>query len=150
MEVRSMSRRPINAIAILASAVLTLAACGGAGTPTSTSPSAGASAAMTQPTRAVEFVISTAPGGGSDLYARFMQGVIEKNKLSPQPVQPVNKEGASGAVAFTYVFEKKGDMHFIMITLNSFFTPIITHTLPYKATNFTPIANLALDRKSVV
>src|SRR2546428_4333349 len=74
-----------------------------------------------------------------------MQGVIEKNKLSPQPVQPVNKEGASGAVAFTYVFEKKGDMHFIMITLNSFFTTIITQKLPYKATDFTPIANLALD-----
>ena len=130
-----MSRRPINAVAILASAVLTLAACGGAGTP----------ASATQPTRPVEFVISTAPGGGSDLYARFMQGVIEKNKLSPQPVQPVNKEGASGAVAFTYVFEKKGDMHFIMITLNSFFTTIITQKLPYKATDFTPIANLALD-----
>ena len=67
-----------------------------------------------------------------------MQGVIEKNKLSPQPVQPVNKEGGSGAVAFTYVFEKKGDMHYVMITLNSFFTTIITQSLPYKATDFTP------------
>ncbi|MDP9252188.1 MAG: tripartite tricarboxylate transporter substrate binding protein, partial [Chloroflexota bacterium] len=66
--------------------------------------------------------------------------------LSPQPVQPVNKEGGSGAVAFTYVFEKKGDMHYIMITLNSFFTTIVTQpALPYKATDFTPIANLALD-----
>src|SRR2546428_12184824 len=73
-----------------------------------------------------------------------MQGVIEKQRLSPQPVQPVNKEGASGAVAFTYVFEKRGDMHYIMITLNSFFTTIITQKLPYKATDFTPIANLAL------
>jgi len=71
--------------------------------------------------------------------------VIEKNKLSPQPVQPVNKEGGSGAVAFTYVFEKKGDMHYVMITLNSFFTTIITQKLPYTATDFTPIANLALD-----
>jgi putative tricarboxylic transport membrane protein len=36
-------------------------------------------------------------------------------------------------------------MHYIMITLNSFFTTIITQKLPYKATQFTPIANLALD-----
>jgi len=107
--------------------------------------SAAATPAFEQPTRPVEFVISTAPGGGSDIYARFMQGVIEKNKLSPQPVQPVNKEGGSGAVAFTYVFEKKGDMHYVMITLNSFFTTIITQKLPYAATDFTPIANLALD-----
>ncbi|MDQ3812269.1 MAG: tripartite tricarboxylate transporter substrate-binding protein, partial [Chloroflexota bacterium] len=96
-------------------------------------------------TRPVEFVISTAPGGGSDIYARFMQGVIEKGKLTPQPVTPINKEGGAGAVAFQYVFEKKGDMHYIMITLNSFFTTLIVQKLPFQATDFTPIANLALD-----
>ena len=132
------------------SAGLLIAACGGQNPAASGAPSGGAAgsasaATAEQPTRPVEFVISTAPGGGSDIYARFMQGVIEKNKLSPQPVQPVNKEGGSGAVAFTYVFEKKGDMHYVMITLNSFFTTIITQKLPYKATDFTPIANLALD-----
>ena len=79
-------------------------------------------------------------------YAPGSRISIEELKLSPQPVQPVNKEGGSGAVAFTYVFEKKGDMHYIMITLNSFFTTIVTQpTLPYKATDFTPIANMALD-----
>ena len=101
--------------------------------------------AAPQPTRPVEFVISTAPGGGSDIYARYMQGVMEKNKLTPQPVQPVNKEGGAGAVAFQYVFEKKGDIHYIMITLNSFFTTLIVQKLPFQATDFAPIANLALD-----
>jgi len=102
-------------------------------------------AASVQPTRPVEFVISTAVGGGSDLYAREWALIIDKLKLSPQPVQPLNKEGASGAVAFTYVYEHKGDMHYIMVTLNSFFTTLITQKLPYKATDFTPIANMALD-----
>jgi putative tricarboxylic transport membrane protein len=135
--------------AVLGASLLVGAACGS--TPAATSaPSASAvgspsAATLTQPTRPIEFVISTAPGGGSDIYARAMQGIIEKLKLSPQPVQPLNKEGGSGAVAFTYVFEKKGDMHYIMITLNSFFTTIITQKLPYKATDFTPIANMALD-----
>ena len=124
-------------------------ACGG--TPAASSAPSGSAAAsaststVTQPTRPVEFIISTAPGGGSDIYARFWQGIIEKNHLSPQPVQPVNKEGGSGAVAFTYVYQKTGDMHEIMVTLNSFFTTIITQKLPYKATDFTPIANMALD-----
>jgi ABC-type glycerol-3-phosphate transport system substrate-binding protein len=80
------------------SAGLLIAACGGQNPAASGAPSGGAAgsasaATAEQPTRPVEFVISTAPGGGSDIYARFMQGVIEKNKLSPQPVQPVNKEG---------------------------------------------------------
>jgi putative tricarboxylic transport membrane protein len=136
-------------VATLGAGMLVAVACGGgagtAPTPSATTAASPTVATMTQPTRAAEFVISTAPGGGSDIYARFMQGVIEELKLSPQPVQPTNKEGGSGAVAFTYVFEKKGDMHYIMITLNSFFTTIITQKLPYKATDFTPIANLALD-----
>ena len=131
--------------AILGAGLLVGVACAPAPAATTAPATASAASAFELPTRPVEFVISTAPGGGSDIYARFMQGVIEKNKLSPQPVQPVNKEGGSGAVAFTYVFEKKGDMHYVMITLNSFFTTIITQKLPYAATDFTPIANLALD-----
>src|SRR5919198_819799 len=124
--------------------------CGGqnpaASGPPSGAPAARASAGTAeQPTRPVEFVISTAPGGGSDIYARFMQGVMEKAKLTPQPVTPVNKEGGAGAVAFQYVFEKRGDMHYIMITLNSFFTTLIVQKLPFQATDYTPIANLALD-----
>src|SRR5688572_9806841 len=135
-------------LAAFGAGMLVATACGGGATAPSPSATVAASpsvATVTQPTRAAEFVISTAPGGGSDIYARFMQGVIEELKLSPQPVQPTNKEGGSGAVAFTYVFEKRGDMHYIMITLNSFFTTIITQKLPYKATDFTPVANLALD-----
>src|SRR6266581_4160 len=135
-------------VTILGSVLLVATACGGGAAAPSPSASVAASATaetMTQPTKPIEFVISTAPGGGSDIYARAMAGIIEKNKLSPQPVQPVNKEGGSGAVAFTYVYEKKADMHYIMITLNSFFTTIITQKLPYTATDFTPIANMALD-----
>jgi putative tricarboxylic transport membrane protein len=133
-------------VAILAVALITLTACASqtGGTP-SPSGSAGGSPAAVQPTRPVEFVISTAPGGGSDIYARAMQAIIASKSFSPQPVQPLNKEGGSGAVAFTYVYDHKGDMHYIMITLNSFFTTIITQKLPYKATDFTPIANMALD-----
>ena len=142
-----MSKHRSRLISVLGAALLVASACGGTTPAASAAPTAAGTAVstVTQPTRPSEFVISTAPGGGSDIYARYMQGIIEELKLSPQPVQPTNKEGGSGAVAFTYVYEKKGDMHYIMITLNSFFTTIITQKLPYKAVDFTPIANLALD-----
>lgn len=121
---------------------------GGTTAPAATAaPAASATTAVTLPTHPIEFVISTAPGGGSDIYARAMQGIIEKNKFSPQPYLPINKDGGSGAVAFQYVFEKKGDMHYVMITLNSFFTTIILQgsALPYTVKDFTPVANLAFD-----
>lgn len=97
------------------------------------------------PTRPVEFVISTNPGGGSDIYARFIIGVIEKYGLSPQPFLPVNKEGGAGAVAMQYVASKRGDPHEVMITLNSFITTPMLQKLPFQADSFTPIALLALD-----
>src|SRR5436309_8949921 len=147
MEVRVMSRSAIRITAILAAALITLTACASnTGTAPTPSGSAASVATIVQPTRPVEFVISTAVGGGSDLYARKWAAIIDQLKLSPQSVNPLNKEGASGAVAFTYVYDHKGDMHYVMVTLNSFFTTIITQKLPYKPTDFTPIANMALDR----
>jgi tripartite-type tricarboxylate transporter receptor subunit TctC len=147
MEVRVMTSPVIRTAAILAAALVALSACATANAPAATPTSSGSTtaAAAVQPTHPVEFVISTAPGGGSDLYARAMATIIETKKFSPQPVTPLNKEGGSGAVAFQYVFEKTGDMHYVMITLNSFFTTIITQKLSFKATDFTPVANLALD-----
>jgi putative tricarboxylic transport membrane protein len=146
MEVRVMSRQAIRITAIFAAALVTLSACATANAPSASPTGSGsASAAALLPTHPVEFVISTAPGGGSDIYARAMASIIENKKFSPQPVTPLNKEGGSGAVAFQYVYEKTGDMHYVMITLNSFFTTIITQKLAFKATDFTPVANLALD-----
>ncbi|HEY8730924.1 MAG TPA: tripartite tricarboxylate transporter substrate binding protein [Candidatus Limnocylindria bacterium] len=143
-------RNPVGrSISLAVAGLIVATACGGAGGGATTAPSTAAAVATTaaavQPTHPVEFVISTAPGGASDIYARFIQGAIEKNHLMTQPLTPVNKDGGSGAVAFQYVYDHKGDMHYIMITLNSFFTTLIVQKLPFKATDFTPIANLALD-----
>ncbi len=133
-----MGRRSVTrTIAGLVTAMLVVAACGGAA-----GPGGGAAFTLTKP---VEFIISTSPGGGSDTYARIMQGIIETEKLTTQSVTPVNKDGGSGAVAFNYVFEKKADAHVIFITLNSFFLTMAIQKLPYQASDFTPIANLALD-----
>lgn len=144
------------ALALVATSLLIAAACGGTSQQPTPTTGAGAAAspgatkpaatvAAFTPTRPVEFVIQTGPGGSSDIYARLWISYMEKDKLLQTSVLPINKEGGSGAVAFTYLFEKKGDPHYIMVTLNSFWTTIITQKLPYKTTDFTAIANLAND-----
>lgn len=151
-----MSRHGLRSLpAVTLVAVLVLAACAPAAAPSPTpaartpaaTPAAPTPAAAVQPTRPVEFVISTPPGGGSDIYARAWIAAIEKEKLSPVTYLPVNREGGAGAVAFTYLFERKGDMHYVMSTLNSFFTTMLDQKgkLPYTYKDFTPIAILALD-----
>ena len=148
-------RNPVGrSVSLAIAGLLVASACGGTGGGATSTPAPSTTAtaggtptplALVPPTKPVEFIISTAPGGGSDIYARKMQSIIDTLKLSPQPVTPVNKEGGSGAVAFQYVYDRKGDSSEITITLNSFFTTLIVQKLPYKATDFTPIANLALD-----
>ncbi|MBI3002605.1 MAG: tripartite tricarboxylate transporter substrate binding protein, partial [candidate division NC10 bacterium] len=90
-----------------------------------TAVSAGPAAAAWQPTKPVEFIIMAGQGGGADIYARLISGMIEKHKLAPVAYIPINKDGGAGAVAMQYVRGKEGDPHTIMITLSSFLmTPI--------------------------
>ena len=50
-----------------------------------------------EPTKPVEFVVPAGTGGGADQMARFIQGVVAKNKLMAQPIVVVNKSGGAGA-----------------------------------------------------
>jgi putative tricarboxylic transport membrane protein len=107
----------------------------------------GAAAAAWQPTKPVEFVIQTSPGGGSDQYARMWIGLIEKYKLSPVPIIPVNMPGGAGAVALNHLHTKRGDGHFITPTLNSVVSTPLQRKLPlmYPSRDLTPIAMMAVD-----
>src|SRR5256714_7981537 len=102
MEVRVMSRSAIRITALLAVALVTLSACATANAPSATPSSSGSASAVAavQPTHPIEFVISTAPRRGSDIYARAVGTLIENKKFSPQPVTPLDKEAGSCAVAF--------------------------------------------------
>jgi len=98
------------------------------------------------PKKPVEFVIMAGKGGGADRLARFIQGIVEKNKLSPRPFMPINKGGGSGAEALQYLKSKDGDGHIIMATLNSYYTtPIRQPGLGIDISTFTPIARMAED-----
>jgi tripartite-type tricarboxylate transporter receptor subunit TctC len=97
------------------------------------------------PERPVEFTIMAGTGGGADRYARFISALVDKSKLSPQPLLPVNKPGGAGAVAMGYVSTKKGDPYTVMITLNSFLTTPLIQKLPFTYKDFTPIAMMGLD-----
>ncbi len=71
----------------------------------------GAAAQGFKPTRPVEVVVHTGPGGGSDLLARAVVTMIDKEKLAPVRMQVVNKTGGGGSVAAAYLAEKAGEPH---------------------------------------
>ena len=58
--------------------------------------------AQWRPTKPVEFVVMAGKGGGADRIVRFMIDVIDKHKLAPVPLTPVNITGGSGADVFRF------------------------------------------------
>jgi putative tricarboxylic transport membrane protein len=108
-----------------------------------------ASSAVSQtfaPSRQIEAVVHTGPGGGSDIFGRAIAEMLQKEKLINQRMQIVNKPGGGPAVAMSYLAEKKGETHTI-----GFFTGVwVTNPLTVKEAtvtmkDLTPIAGLVLE-----
>jgi putative tricarboxylic transport membrane protein len=99
-----------------------------------------------EPTKPVEFVVPAGTGGGADQMARFIQGVVAKNKLMNQPIIVVNKSGGAGAEGFLDVKGDKGNPHKIVITLSNLFTTPLATGVPFNWRDLTPVQMLALDQ----
>jgi putative tricarboxylic transport membrane protein len=98
------------------------------------------------PTRPVELVVHTGPGGGSDVLARAMVIMLEKEKLLPVRAQVANKPGGGGVVAAAYLAEKKGETHTIGIFTGVWLTnPLTSNEAKVSLKDLTPIARLLLE-----
>jgi len=106
----------------------------------------GAGAAQAwQPTKPVEFVVTSGAGGGTDNFARMVQSIITKHKLFEQPIVVVNKGGGSGAEGYIHGKAGKGEPHRVVFgTNNAYLLPYVAK-LGYKPADLTPVAALALD-----
>ena len=108
----------------------------------------GAPAALAQfkPTKPIEVIVHTGPGGGADVLARFIAQAVEKEKLAPVRMQVNNKPGGGGLTAMNYVVEKKGDAHAIALFTGNWMTNPLTQTeAKVTVKDMTPIARLVLE-----
>ncbi|MBI4275263.1 MAG: tripartite tricarboxylate transporter substrate binding protein [Rhizobiales bacterium] len=98
-----------------------------------------------EPTKPIEFIIPAGTGGGADIMARTVQGIVTKHNLTKQPMVVVNKSGGAGGEGFLDVKNSKGDPHKIIITLSNLFTTPLATGIPFNWKDLTPVAMLALD-----
>jgi len=104
-----------------------------------------------KPSRPVDLIVHGGPGSGVDVTARFVNGMLDKEKLLPVRAVVVNKPGGGGAVAAAYLAEKKGDAHTI-----AFFTalwiggPLTSKEARVQFHELTPIVRLILDPAVIV
>jgi putative tricarboxylic transport membrane protein len=108
-----------------------------------------ASAAPAQgfkPTRPIELVVHTGPGGGSDVFARAIAVMVEKENLLPVRLQVVNKSGGNGNVAIAYLAEKKGDQNTIGFFTGAMLTGyLVNKEATVTIRDLTPVARLVLE-----
>jgi putative tricarboxylic transport membrane protein len=98
------------------------------------------------PSRQIEAVVHTGPGGGSDIFARAIAEMLQKEKLINQRMQVVNKSGGGSAVAMSYLAEKKGEPHTIGFFTGVWVTnPLTTAEATVTVKDLTPIARLVLE-----
>lgn len=98
-----------------------------------------------KPTKPVEFVVSSGPGGGTDTFARTVQAIIGKYELMPTSVIVSNKGGGSGAEGFVYGRLAERDPHKLVFgTNNAWLLPMVAK-VAWKPADLTPVATLAFD-----
>jgi len=97
------------------------------------------------PSRNVEIVVGSAPGGSNDKTARAVEKAIVDGKLIPTSLTVVNRPGGGSSIAFNYVSQKKGDPHTLLIGTTALLTNHIVGTSPLSYMDFTPVASLFND-----
>jgi len=106
----------------------------------------GLALAQWAPTKPVEFIVHTGPGGGSDLLARAVASMMEKEKLVPVRMQVINKPGGNSAVAAAALAEKKDDPYTIgFITSVWIAGPLTSSEATVTVHDLKPIAQLLLE-----
>jgi putative tricarboxylic transport membrane protein len=102
--------------------------------------------AQWKPTKPVDVIVHTGPGGGSDVLARAVVTMMEKEKLVPVRMNVLNKPGGNGAVAAAALSEKKGDPNTIgLITSVWIAGPLTTAEAKITVHDLKPIAQLLLE-----
>src|SRR6202048_4010318 len=105
----------------------------------------GAADAARTPDKPIEFIATAAPGGGTDNFARAVQGIIAKHKFIEQPIVVVNKAGGSGAEGYIYVKAVAGDPYKVLFGTSNAWTQPMVSKVAYKHTDLTPIAAMVQD-----
>jgi tripartite-type tricarboxylate transporter receptor subunit TctC len=92
------------------------------------------------PSHPIRIVVSTAPGGGVDAFARLVTAKMQTVLGQPLPVE--NKAGAGGSFAADLVYHSPPDGYILLASQPAPITtnPLLMKSLNYDPTKFEPVA----------
>jgi putative tricarboxylic transport membrane protein len=95
-----------------------------------------------RPTREIELVAGTPPGGGQDRPARALIEVLSKRRLLDTPVKLTNIPGRGGGNAWDYLRTKDGDPHVLAINSPTIISNKLLGVSDLDYSDLTPLVNL--------
>jgi putative tricarboxylic transport membrane protein len=95
-----------------------------------------------RPTREVEFIVGTPPGGGQDRPARVLMRVLESAGLVDQPMKLSNITGKGGGKAWEVLRLRAGDAHVLSISSGPLIANRLQGVTDYDHADFTAVVNL--------
>jgi putative tricarboxylic transport membrane protein len=106
--------------------------------------------AQSYPSRPVEVVVHTSPGGGTDLFGRNVSDMLSRDKAFATGFVVSNRTGGLGSVAFNYIKSKRGDPHVLLtVATGSLLTAASRPELGLGLENYTPLAFFAQDPQAI-
>jgi putative tricarboxylic transport membrane protein len=107
-------------------------------------------AAQPYPSKPVEVVVHSGPGGGPDVFARAVTEMIAREKLFAQPMVVANRAGGGGINALNYVKGKRGDPHVLLtVATGTVLSAASRPELDLGLSTYTPIALFAIDPQTI-
>jgi putative tricarboxylic transport membrane protein len=131
-----MRIRVLRTCAIATAVVLAAAGCGGS--------EQGGSGEFAP--EAVEFVVHTGPGGGSDVFAREVTGLLQQTGLiAPNSWTVRNENGGSGAAAMAFLARLSGEEETVALSTPTWITTPLTTSGSVTLDDLTYVAQLVTE-----
>lgn len=107
--------------------------------------------AQPYPSRTIDFTVHTAPGGGTDVFARAVTDILQKERIITQPIIVTNRTGGGGAVAFNHIKTRRGDPYAMLtVATGSLLTNVARPELGLGLDIYTPLAFFAIDPQAIM
>ena len=97
------------------------------------------------PTKNVEIIVSSVPGGSNDNSGRQIEKALTELKIVPTSTSIVGKPGGGGNIAMAYTNQHVGDGHYLMVATSSISSNHIIGASKFTYHDFTPITSLVND-----
>ncbi len=101
------------------------------------------------PSKDIEWVVTSSPGGGSDIFTRTLVDIITKEGLIEETFLINNQTDGAGEVGRLRVSTSRDDGHLLLTFNSADLRPMVLNT-PNRIEKFKPVAIMAADRQLFV